>query len=175
MDDRPWPQPAQGGAQSAATALQPTQAAGVRDWRSIHAPDARTAVWTLTAPVGADKVRLELNPSKFGTGAAARLNVLPGDVDQDGAVVAEDASAVKRSFFRTVQKPGSGADAYSAVRDVNGSGSILADDFAGVKARFFSRLPAGAPAAAPTTAQAAPPAGPRSATRTLFATTPVLA
>jgi hypothetical protein len=54
MDDRPWPQPAQGGAQSAATALQPEQAAGVRDWPNIHARDARTAV-SATAMIAAPR------------------------------------------------------------------------------------------------------------------------
>jgi hypothetical protein len=91
-------------------------------------------------------------------------------------VVAEDASAVKRSFFRTIGDPVSNdANRYSIHRDVNGSGSILADDFAEVKKRFFTRLPATEPAPIPVTAQAAAPARQRRATRTLFATSPVLA
>jgi hypothetical protein len=85
-------------------------------------------------------------------------------VDSSGAVVAADASAVERSFFRTVSDPGLWPD--SIFRDVNGSGAILADDFTEVKKRFFTRLPSGEPGAAPV----AP-----SATRSLFGTTPLLA
>ena len=52
MDDRPWPQPARGGAQPAATALQP--AADASHWTNIHAPDARTAV-SATAMIAAPR------------------------------------------------------------------------------------------------------------------------
>lgn len=77
-----------------------------------------------------------------------RFNVLPGDVNRDGRVLADDFSAVKRKFFTSTTNPGSGEGAYSIFHDVNGSGSILADDFSAVKSRFFSRLPDVAPAAA---------------------------
>ena len=69
------------------------------------------------------------------------LNVLAGDLDRSGVVLANDFSDVKRKFFSSTTNPGSGPAAYSVFHDVNGSGSILADDFSAVKQRFFSRLP----------------------------------
>ena len=91
---------------------------------------------------------LEAYPS--GDGAAGgdflfRVNVLPGDANRSGSVLANDASEVKAKFFSSTGSPGSGAGAYSVYHDANGSGSILANDFALVKARFFDALPAGNP------------------------------
>ena len=74
-----------------------------------------------------------------------RINILPGDVNRSGSVLADDFSAVKRKFFASTINPGTGEAAYSVFHDINGSGSILADDFSGVKQRFFDRLPDGQP------------------------------
>ena len=86
----------------------------------------------------------EVYPS--GDGAAGgdfrfRINVLPGDTNRNGTVVAIDASEVKAKFFTSTATGGSGPGAYTPYHDVNGSGSILANDFSLVKARFFSVLP----------------------------------
>jgi hypothetical protein len=83
-------------------------------------------------------------PSGDGTPGgnfALRINVLPGDVNRSGAVLADDFSEVKRKFFRSTADPGTGDAAYSALHDIDGSGEIIADDFSGVKRRFFDRLP----------------------------------
>src|SRR5207253_3124026 len=71
-----------------------------------------------------------------------RANVLAGDADRSGTVLANDFSQVKQKFFSSTTNPGTGAAAYSVFHDVNGSGSILADDFSAVKQRFFNTLPA---------------------------------
>jgi hypothetical protein len=111
-----------------------------------------------------------------GPGNNSRIfNHTTGDVNQDGAVVADDASAVKRSFFRSVTNEGSDADSYSLFRDVNGSGAILADDFSEVKKRFFTRLPNGEPAAAGVAvARNVAPLRTRPVARALFADAPLL-
>ena len=76
-----------------------------------------------------------------------RLNILPGDVNRSGAVLANDFSNVKKKFFSTAVNPGAGDAAYSVFHDLDGSGTILASDFADVKKRFFNRLPDAGPAA----------------------------
>ena len=79
-------------------------------------------------------------PSGDGTAGGDfrfRVNILPGDADRSGTVLANDFSQVKQRFF---ENPSSAS--YSIFHDVNGSGSILADDFSAVKGRFFSQLPA---------------------------------
>jgi hypothetical protein len=75
------------------------------------------------------------------------FNVLPGDVNHSGTVLADDFSAVKKKFFASTTAPGTGEAAYNVFYDVDGSGSILADDFSEVKKRFFSKLPDGQPTA----------------------------
>jgi hypothetical protein len=135
----------------------------------------RTAQWTLRNPISADRLTLALTTSRVnragnlldgewangadtypgGNGTAGgdfrfRLNVLPGDVNRNGSVLADDYSEVKRKFFTSTSNPGTGGAAYAVYDDVDGSGSILADDFAAVKSRFFTRLPGGEPAAAAT-------------------------
>jgi hypothetical protein len=71
---------------------------GVADFR--YDPAARTAVWTLNQRIGADKVVFELDAAKFGD-QSRHIDVLPGDVNGDRAVLADDFSAVKRRFFKT--------------------------------------------------------------------------
>ena len=78
-------------------------------------------------------------PSGDGTAGGDfrfRVNVLPGDVNRSGGVLANDFSEVKQRFFANTGSPN-----YSAFHDVDGSGSILANDFSEVKRRFFNRLP----------------------------------
>jgi parallel beta-helix repeat protein len=119
-----------------------------------------TATWRLAAgrTFAADRILLDLNGVGFGAPADAaaapgsdlllRLNILPGDTNRSGAVLADDFSDMKRKFFRTTANPGTGAGAYSIFHDLNGSGSILADDFSEVKKRFFNQLPTPLPTAA---------------------------
>ena len=155
-----------------------------------------TATWTLALPLRNDRVIVTLDagpggvldldghrldgelfnaPSGDGIPGGDfrfRLNVLPGDVDGSGAVLANDYSDVKRRFFTSTTNPGSGHAAYSIFRDVNGDGRILADDFSEVKRRFFTTLPPERPAAVPTAA-GVPLARP--ATREWFGLRPILA
>ena len=122
-----------------------------------------TATWTFDDAFAADLLMLRLdgnsatgvtdtagNPlagSSSGGGGGAGgdfrllLPVLPGDVNRNGAVVANDFSEVKQKFFSTVNNVGSGNRQYSIFHDVDGSGAILASDFSEVKRRFFGRLP----------------------------------
>jgi uncharacterized delta-60 repeat protein len=100
----------------------------------------RTAVWTLAAPLGPDRLTLQFG-QPFGN-MQLNLNVLPGDVTGDGTVLADDFSAVKSSFFTTPANPGTPPRDYQILRDVDGSGVILANDYSEVKKRFFTRLPA---------------------------------
>jgi hypothetical protein len=102
-----------------------------------------------------------------------RFNVLPGDVNRDGRVLADDFSEVKKRFFRTATSPVPAGDTqYSVFADVNGSGDILADDYGEVKKRFFTTLPdAPAPAAAAAATVALRTSPVR---RELFGATPVL-
>ena len=137
-------------------------------------PDARTVKWRLAPDVffGKDKLLLDLAAVRTdqgavldgewenteaeaypsGDGAAGgdfrfRINVLGGDVDASGTVLANDFSQVRRKFFTSTTNPGSGPGAYSAFHDVNGSGTILADDYSHVKRRFFDTLPGPDPTA----------------------------
>ena len=76
------------------------------------------------------------------------MDVLPGNVNRTGSVLADDFSAVKARFFRSTTAPGTGSTAYTVFHDVDGSGAILADDFSAVKARFFTSLPGPEPVGA---------------------------
>lgn len=137
-------------------------------------PGARTVKWRLAPEVffGKDKLLLELADARTNQGAALdgdwenseagaypsgdgaaggdfrfRINVLSGDVDTSGTVLAADFSEVKRKFFSSTTNPGSGVGAYTVFHDVNGSGAILADDYSHVKRRFFDTLPGTDPGA----------------------------
>ena len=161
-------------------------------------PSTYTATWTLGREIPADKLLLDLDgdvasggvsgggmmldgdwstggnfPS--GNGAAGgdfrfRLNVLPGDVDRSGSVLANDFSEVKKKFFTSTAAPGpAGAGQYSVLHDVDGSGSILANDFSEVKKRFFNALPG----PDPTGASTVPLARRRPPNADLFSSSPV--
>ena len=148
-----------------------------------HSDGGRTATWTLQTPIGADRVLLDLPADAVrdaagsaldgewdaatdafpsGNGAPGgdfrfRFNVLPGDADRSGTVLANDFSQVKQKFFAT---PTSAA--YSIYHDVNGSGSILADDFSAVKGRFFNSLPGPSRRPCSASARCVPRSGRRS-------------
>jgi hypothetical protein len=106
---------------------------------------SNTATWSLPAALRAERLTLTIGTATW------TVNVLPGDVNRSGVVLADDFSEVKKKFFRSTTSPGTGDGAYSLFHDVDGSGSILANDFSEVKKRFFNRLPT-APAAAATAA-----------------------
>ena len=136
---------------------------------SVTPLDAQTYVLHLDRPLGndtagganGDRVRVHTP-----TGPDLTLNVLQGDVNKSGSVLADDFSAVKARFFKSTASPVTGTNDYSAFHDIDGSGSILANDFSAVKARFFDNLPA--PAAAAADAQ------PASITRDLFSPAPII-
>jgi hypothetical protein len=111
---------------------------------AVEQLDSQIFVLTLDRPLGnvsgggENGVRVQL--TVLGAGPdnseySLRLNVLQGDVDRSGSVLATDYSAVKSRFFLSAGAPG-----YSVFHDVDGSGSILANDFSAVKARFFDTL-----------------------------------
>ena len=128
---------------------------------------SRTATWALPAGtvLGADKILLDVDGGPDGVASGdtpldgdndgtpggdfrLRIDILPGDADLSGSVLANDFSDVKRKFFSTTTNPGTGPAAYSAFHDVDGSGAILANDFSEVKRRFFNTLPPGEPGVA---------------------------
>jgi parallel beta-helix repeat protein len=139
------------------------------------ASDGRTATWRLALPLGPQRLTLTLKsagltgvtdqverpldgewadgadafPSGNGAGGGnfvLTLNVLPGDVNGTGSVLADDFSEVKKRFFKDTTDTTTGDTSYSPFHDVDGSGSILADDYSEVKKRFFDTLPADAAA-----------------------------
>jgi len=162
-------------------------------------PASLVATWTLSRPVAADRLLLDLHSGPggvaiLGPGGLAldgewvdnesgisgdgkpggdflfHLNVLPGDVTRDGAVNALDVADVKRRLNSTTTT--SAGAGYSVFADVNGDGRINALDLAAVKQRLNTRLPDAQPAAA---ASPAVPLLAASATRDLFASDPILA
>jgi hypothetical protein len=127
-------------------------------------PATRTATWTLAAPLGLDRVTLDLDgdpggvtdqtgrslldgestndalPSGNGTVGGDfrfRLNVVPGDVDRNGRVDAFDTLGVKA---KQGSSPTVNPTNYSAILDVDGSGRIDAFDTLGVKAKQGTSL-----------------------------------
>jgi hypothetical protein len=95
-----------------------------------------------------DRIALTVQGAGPAGGAYTRtINVLQGDTDKNGSVVANDFSDVKKKFFRSTTAPGPAGDTqYTVFHDVDGNGSIIANDFSEVKSRFFDNLPP-APAA----------------------------
>ena len=116
--------------------------------------DPKTVVLTLARPLGdpgsgnpdGDRLRLTVpNAAAGGAAYVLNFNVLQGDVTNNGQVLADDFSDVKKRFFKDTTDTTSTDTSYSAYQDVNGDGTILAFDFSEVKKRFFDALP---PAAA---------------------------
>jgi hypothetical protein len=145
---------------------------------NVTAVDPQTYVLRLDRPLGnlptppggnnGDRIKLTV-PAAGPSGAAytRTINVLQGDTDKSGSVVANDFSDVKKKFFRSTSAPGSGDTGYTVFHDVDGSGQIVANDFSEVKNRFFDNLPAASAGAL------APALGP-SITQSLFATRSIL-
>jgi ELWxxDGT repeat protein len=117
--------------------------------------DPLAFVFALDRPLGGDGPDETRNGDRLtlsiagagpnGTSLALRLNVLQGDVNADGNVLATDYADVKKKFFRGTAGPFDAANPavnYSPFHDVDGSGVILATDYAEVKKRFFHSLPA---------------------------------
>ena len=121
----------------------------------VYSAADRTATWRLAAgrTFAIDRLLLDLDGVGHGADTTAgsdflfRINLLPGDTNRTGSVLADDFSQVKRKFFSSTTNPGAGDAAYSVFHDIDGSGTILADDFSDVKRRFFDRLPDSHPAA----------------------------
>ena len=141
-------------------------------------PQARLATWTLNAPLQKDRLRIDLdanglNPIRdlqnnvldgewtngsstvSGNGVAGGdfeflINVVPGDVNNNGVVMLNDYDAVNQSIGKTTADAG-----YLAIRDIDGSGTINLADRDLVYARMGHALPSGTPAGssndAPTT------------------------
>jgi hypothetical protein len=88
-------------------------------------------------------------PSGDGTAGGDfrfRMNVLAGDTERDGSVLANDFSEVKKRFFTSTREPANDRATYDIFHDIDGSGQILAFDYSEVKKRFFNTLPSGEPA-----------------------------
>ena len=117
--------------------------------------DATHVLLTLDQPLGGNPATTATNGDRFainvtgggpgGGNYQLKFNVVQGDVNKSGSVLANDYSDVKSRFFQN-----SNQAAYSPFHDVDGSGSVLANDYSAVKGRFFHNLPA-----APTSAVAA--------------------
>jgi Dockerin type I domain len=131
-------------------------------------PATHTGVWTLSAPVTLDKLRLVLGaagvagldgdwvngadayPSGDGTAGGDfnfRINVLRGDATQDGRVNALDLSFVKARLNKSATNPGTTGATYSPFADIVSDGTINAIDLSAVRARINNQLPPGEPAA----------------------------
>jgi len=130
-------------------------------------PATKTGTWTLAAPVVNDKVRLFLDDAlvtgldgEWTTGQAYpsgdnigggdfnfRINVLRGDVNQDGVVNPLDLGTVKSRLNHAATDPGSGFGSYSVFADLNADGLLNALDLAIAKLRLNNRLPVPEPAA----------------------------
>ena len=118
---------------------------------SVTSLDPQTYVLRLDRPLGnlpgggenGDRVRLGVAGTGAGGGTySLTLNILQGDVNRSGSVVADDFSQVRNKFFRSTAAPGpAGPSQYTVFHDVDGNGGILGSDFSLVKARFFDSLP----------------------------------
>jgi len=131
--------------------------------------DSQTATWTLSAPLAADKLLLSLADTVTdaagnaldgewadgismcgsGDGQAGgdfvyRLNVLPGDVDQNGEVRSSDVIKVRRRGNTAWGDP-----EYSPHSDVDGSGEIRSSDVIKVRRLGNTALPSGEPTPPP--------------------------
>ena len=110
-----------------------------------------TAVWTLDDMIGADRLHLlldattapavtDLSGNALGGDFGLDFDVLPGDVNGNGAVNAID-SAQARAQWNTLM----GEVGYTVRADINGNGTINAIDSAQIRARWNVVLPAAEP------------------------------
>jgi hypothetical protein len=141
-------------------------------------PTTFTATWTLTNPIGADKLQIDLHSTgpaavtdtvgdpldgEWTDGASVfpsgdtfaggdfdfAFNVLPGDANQDGVVNGLDISSILSQWHST----------NSPMLDMNGDDIINGLEISGVASRWLQTLPAGgesAPAGASALSMAAP-------------------
>jgi VCBS repeat-containing protein len=152
-------------------------------------PATFTARWTFQAPLAADKLRIDLagdglDPIRnannvrldgnWTDGGAAfpsgngrsggnflfRMDILPGNVDQEGPTNVLDTIKTRNRQFTSV-----GDANYSPLFDVNGSGRIDIFDTVQVRNLQFTDLPAGQPGSAGSPAAAPSPAPAITATR----------
>jgi subtilisin family serine protease/glutamine cyclotransferase len=136
----------------------------VADGTFHYDPTAMLATWTLPKSLAVDKLLLGVtnvsdiagnaldgewidgtNVFPSGDGAAGgdfafRFNVLPGDVNQDGAVLPDDRNAVLRSVGST---PGSSR--YTVWKDLTGDARIISNDLSMLLKSLGKTLPAGEP------------------------------
>src|SRR5207247_1664039 len=87
---------------------------------------------------------------------AFAFDVLPGDVNQSGAVNSSDTDDTRNRQNTSTTVPGTAPNTYDVLHDVNGSGSINALDTSGVRGQEGSTFgpteaPQGPPANAPAT------------------------
>ena len=127
-------------------------------------PETFVATFTLDAPIGIDRVTVEVdgdsatgvtdvagNPLRGnasggdgengGRDFEQELAVLPGDVTRDGRVNATDVTGVRARLNRSVESPGLGGARYSVFYDVTGDARINILDVVAVRARVNTTLP----------------------------------
>lgn len=115
-------------------------------------PSTFTVTWTFPQALTADKLLLDIQGGAGGVSDKAgntlagdyllRLNVLPGDVTQDGMVISNDLVKV-RNLLGT-----SPSDViYSIFRDVNSDGMIISNDLVKVRNLLGTALPTNDPEA----------------------------
>jgi hypothetical protein len=132
-----------------------------------YQPSSHTAVWTFSQPIGTDKILVSLDdavsdrtgnlldgewqgttdamPSGNGVEGGDftyRMNVLPGDLDRNGAVNLFDLSYVQSHLGTTAHTLG-----YDAFADFDGSGTTTIVDRTAVLSHLFQSLPTGEPTA----------------------------
>lgn len=122
-------------------------------------PATFTATWTLSASIPADKLLLQVRDNvrsvasgealdgewvdgadayNSGNGVAGgafefTMNVLPGDVNQDGTVTTADTSQTRDRQNTSTTNAGTPPNTYSPTHDINGTGGINALDTAAVR------------------------------------------
>ena len=90
---------------------------------------------TLAQPIGgADRVTLTLGNAALST-YTRRLDVLPGDVNDDGAVTIQDAVLIRNMFL------GIGGATPTLFGDINGDGIVDVTDYNLVRQKIGSHLP----------------------------------
>jgi hypothetical protein len=128
----------------------------------VYDADSRTAIWTLSSPLPADRVSITLTDTvtdragqrldgnidgSAGGSFKFTLNALPGDVNRDGAVNRSDLVDTLLKNFRSV-----GDDSFDLAADVDGDGAITIRDAVAVRDKMGTQLPAAAPSALVVTA-----------------------
>jgi hypothetical protein len=106
-------------------------------------PSTLTGVWTLSSPIGADRILVDLDGTVLGPGASdyeKPFNVLPGDVDRDGLVENSDYVSVDQ-----VEPTSIGNGNYDPRRDLDGTGAINFGDLTTVATNVGDTLPASYP------------------------------